>query len=295
MPKEQSTFAKSSMTLSTPIREAIAGFAAGTISCGLLHPFDLVKTRLQLNALRKFHPSGLRMLKNIWQSEGGMRGIYRGMSASLAGATAWWSSYFGWYAIFKEHVQLFDMGPVKHFAAAAQAGLLTAAITNPLWVIKVRMCATRATDTGAYNSVIDGLARTFRREGFRGLYKGTFPAMLGVGNGALQLAAYEELKKRRRRLHPAADAVGTAEYAAMAAASKVFASAFTYPLQVVRARMQWRMADVGGFIETAVSALRNEGPGALYKGFGIHICRVVPGAAVTFGVYEGVNHALKAD
>ncbi|KAJ3176443.1 hypothetical protein HDU87_005312 [Geranomyces variabilis] len=255
MPEERHTVEDSSTMLSTPTREALAGFAAGTVSTALLHPMDLVKTRLQLNALRKFRPSGLRMLINIWQSEGGMRGIYRGVSANLVGAAAWWTLYFWWYALFKEHAKLFDLGGVQHFVAAAQAGLLTAAITNPLWVIKVRMCATHATDCGAYKSVTDGLTRTWRHEGIRGLYKGTFPAILGVGNGALQLAAYEELKKRRRP-RPATDAVSTAEYASMAAASKMFASLCTYPLQIVRARMQWRMADVGGFIETAMSAFR---------------------------------------
>jgi hypothetical protein len=43
----------------------------------------------------------------------------------------------------------------------------------------------------------DGLGRVYSTEGIRGLYKGSLLALVGVTNGSIQFAAYEEIKRRR--------------------------------------------------------------------------------------------------
>ncbi|KAJ3076824.1 hypothetical protein HK102_005337 [Quaeritorhiza haematococci] len=120
--------------------------------------------------------------------------------------------------------------------------------TNPIWVIKTRMCAQKASDPGAYTGLIHGLTQTWRHERFRGLYKGMTMAIVGVSHGALQFMAYEELKKWRVMMHVDEDInkLGTLEYVAMAATSKVFATVCTYPYQVIRARMQNERGLQGG-------------------------------------------------
>lgn len=107
-----------------------------------------------------------------------------------------------------------------------KTGVVTAIITNPLWVVKTRMYTTRANSPLAYRGVsrmhplllssttrktdikewkIDGLYRLIRDEGFRGASKGMTLALIGVSNGAIQFMTYEELKKwrvesRRKRI-----------------------------------------------------------------------------------------------
>jgi len=82
-------------------------------------------------------------------------------------------------------------------------GAVTAVLTNPIWVIKVRLFTTHPSDPGAYRGFFHGMNSIAKTEGLRGLWKGTSLALFGVSNGALQFMAYEEMKKwgfaRQRR------------------------------------------------------------------------------------------------
>ncbi|KAG0047596.1 hypothetical protein BGZ83_007355 [Gryganskiella cystojenkinii] len=92
------------------------------------------------------------------------------------------------------------LGPTQHMAASILGGALTAVVTNPLWVIKTRMCTTKKTTPGAYQSLIGGLTTLVRTEGVQGLYRGIVPALFGVSHGAIQFMAYEQLKYWRQEV-----------------------------------------------------------------------------------------------
>ena len=87
-----------------------------------------------------------------------------------------------------------------HMAAAAEAGILTLIMTNPLWVVKTRLCLQfnepGKSSADNYKGMIDGLKKIYTQEGVRGLYKGFVPGMFGVSHGAIQFMTYEEMKNR---------------------------------------------------------------------------------------------------
>lgn len=62
-----------------------------------------------------------------------------------------------------------------HMIAAAEAGILTLVMTNPIWVVKTRLCLQYGRDIQTpetrYNGMIDALAKIYRQEGVRGLYR----------------------------------------------------------------------------------------------------------------------------
>jgi solute carrier family 25 folate transporter 32 len=58
----------------------------------------------------------------------------------------------------------------------------------------------KLTDWSVIRSLVDGLRTVYSQEGFRGLYKGSLLALVGVTNGSIQFAAYEEIKRRRSDL-----------------------------------------------------------------------------------------------
>ena len=67
------------------------------------------------------------------------------------------------------------LGPALHMLAASEAGVLTLLMTNPIWVVKTRLCLqydnkADASNVKIYRGMIDGLHKIYRTEGFRGLY-----------------------------------------------------------------------------------------------------------------------------
>lgn len=68
------------------------------------------------------------------------------------------------------------LGPSMHMFAAADAGVLTLLMTNPIWVVKTRLCLQYADDVNIaeskkYRGMVDALKKIYRTEGIRGLYK----------------------------------------------------------------------------------------------------------------------------
>ena len=74
--------------------QLVAGFGAGAVTTLCLHPLDLVKTRMQLQYHAK--TTTWSELVSIHRQRG-LRGLYQGFSANLAGGTASWGFYFMWY------------------------------------------------------------------------------------------------------------------------------------------------------------------------------------------------------
>ncbi len=75
---------------------------------------------------------------------------------------------------------------------------MTLSVTNPIWVVKTRLCLSNTAKVPAYmqyKGLYDGLTRLYVHEGFRGLYRGFTPGLLGTSHGAIQFMLYEELKK----------------------------------------------------------------------------------------------------
>ncbi|CAG8433153.1 9554_t:CDS:2 [Diversispora eburnea] len=273
---------------SSSLDNALAGFAAGATSTICLHPLDLVKTRFQIDDAVK-GSNGKRLgatfnaLKTIFVKNKFI-GLYRGISPSFVGSTLSWGIYFYWYDLIKRKKangdRLTKLTAIQHLTSSAEAGLITALITNPLWVVKTRMCATNKSDPGAY----------------KGLF-GIIPSLLGTSHGAIQFMIYEEMKKWRLKITPDKDRerLDNFEYLLMSGSSKAFASITTYPYQVIRARLQNQKNEAKylGIFDTMRKILRKEGFLGFYKGLAPNILKVLPGTCTTFLVYENVNSFFK--
>lgn len=182
------------------------------------------------------------------------------------------------------------------------SGILTAILTNPIWVIKTRMLSTGASTPGAYSSLTSGALQILRTEGLPGFYRGLIPSLFGVSHGALQFMAYEQLKRWRADNTFTADGIvsdsnrtlSNLDFILLPGLSKIFAGGITYPYQVVRSRLQTYDADktYKGTTDAMGQIWRREGLGGFYKGLGPNLLRVLPSTCVTFLVYENMRRWL---
>ncbi|XP_076868469.1 solute carrier family 25 member 32b [Brachyhypopomus gauderio] len=278
-----------------------AGLSGGVVSTMVLHPLDLVKIRFAVSDGLELRPKyhGIRhCLRTIWQQEG-LAGLYQGVTPNVWGAGASWGLYFLFYNAIKAYAKegrQTELSATEHLVAAAEAGAMTLCLTNPIWVTKTRLVLQYSTDpnTKPYKGMVDALVKIYRQEGIRGLYRGFVPGLFGTSHGALQFMAYEELKRdynRYRRMRSDAK-LNPLEYITMAALSKIFAVATTYPYQVVRARMQDQHSSYSGVLDVIRRTWTNEGAQGFYKGMVSNMIRVTPACCITFVVYETVSGFL---
>lgn len=176
--------------------------------------------------------------------------------------------------------------------------MLTLLITNPLWVVKTRLCLQYSygppRNTHEYTGMVDALLKIYSKDGFKGYYKGLIPGIFGVSHGAVQFMTYEELKNRYNtsKGNPITTKLTTVEYLSFAAISKLIAAATTYPYQVVRARLQNQHYCYNGVGDCIRQTWIYEGWKGFYKGLGTNLLRVTPATMITFLTYENITYYL---
>ncbi|BES92365.1 Mitochondrial carrier protein [Nesidiocoris tenuis] len=279
----------------------VAGVTGGVASTLILHPLDLIKIRFAVSDGRSSAPQyhGLRNAISTIFREEGLRGLYKGVTPNVWGSGSAWGFYFLFYNSIKTWVQggnsKTPLGPTMHMMLAAQAGILTLIMTNPVWVVKTRLClqysdASCANRGRAYTGMVDALSSIYRLEGVRGLYRGFVPGMFGVSHGAIQFMTYEEMKNsyNQYRNVPIDTKLSTVEYLGFAATSKLIAASVTYPYQVIRARLQDQFHSYEGSLDCIRQTWRYEGFRGFYKGLVPNLTRVIPATMITFVTYENI-------
>ncbi|KAK9505150.1 hypothetical protein O3M35_009267 [Rhynocoris fuscipes] len=282
----------------------VAGITGGVASTLILHPLDLIKIRFAVNDGRSPAPqyNGLKnAITTIFRQEG-VRGLYKGVTPNVWGSGSAWGFYFLFYNSIKTWVQggnsKTPLGPSMHMLLAAQAGILTLIMTNPVWVVKTRLClqySDAKLKTGrCYAGMIDALMTIYKLEGVRGLYRGFIPGMFGVSHGAIQFMAYEEMKTcyNQYRNAPIDAKLGTVEYLGFAATSKLLAASVTYPYQVVRARLQDQYHNYRGSFDCIQQTWRYEGIRGFYKGLLPYLLHVMPNICLVFIIYEKFTNSI---
>lgn len=90
---------------------SLAGLGAGVTEAILVNPFEVVKVTLQANkASGKDVPSTWAVTKNIIREDGfGLRGINKGVTATIARNGLFNCVYFGFYHSVKGYLPEFDV------------------------------------------------------------------------------------------------------------------------------------------------------------------------------------------
>ncbi len=275
----------------------------------------------------------------------GVTALYQGVVPSLVGNAVAWGSYFYAYNALKNATSLFlfdtdsahavrstrpNQATALNLLCGVGAGMFTLLLTNPIWVIKLRMqvyqhrTASAAPSSSStlspspsssssppYRGLIHGVTSLLREEGLRGWFRGVIPGLWGTSHGAIQFVSYEEIIHRLRRWeahrthgHSSSEhlrrqreqdvQLASHHFAFAGGLSKMIAVVVTYPYQVARSRMQLRSdGHTSSFVELVMRMWAQEGVRGFYRGVWVNVCRVTPSGAVTFLIYENAMKLLR--
>uniref|UniRef100_A0A673KZ32 Solute carrier family 25 member 36-A-like n=1 Tax=Sinocyclocheilus rhinocerous TaxID=307959 RepID=A0A673KZ32_9TELE len=177
----------------------IAGFTAITAT----NPIWLIKTRLQLDARKRGERrmNAFECVRRVYQTDG-LRGFYRGMSASYAGISET-VIHFVIYESIKR--RLLEAKAATHMDGAEDTakdasdfvGMMLAAATSKTCATSIayphEVIRTRLREEGTkYRSFFQSLSLVIREESYRALYRGlTTHLVRQIPNTAIMMCTYE--------------------------------------------------------------------------------------------------------
>ncbi|XP_013779555.1 graves disease carrier protein-like [Limulus polyphemus] len=175
---------------------------------------------------------------------------------------------------------------VKSFLAGGVAGMCSKTAVAPLDRIKILLQAHN--NYYKHLGVFSGLQGIVKNEHLIGLYKGNGAQMVRVfPYAAVQFLSFEIYKKSLHKSLGHASHFSKFVAGSMAGVTAVL---FTYPLDVVRARLAFQITGehiYNGIFHTLVCIFKTEGGvRALYQGLSPTVLAMIPYAGLSFYVFE---------
>ncbi|KAM3412193.1 hypothetical protein ACQJBY_003706 [Aegilops geniculata] len=194
--KDAGTSADNKFT-SIALTNFIAGAAAGCTTLVIIYPLDIAHTRLAADIgqtdTRQF--KGIRHFIQTIYKKNGIRGIYRGLPASLHGMVVHRGLYFGGFDTAKDTLVPLD-SPLWQRWVTAQAVTSTAGlISYPLDTVRRRMMMQSGMEVQMYSGTLDCWRKIYKAEGVRSFYRGALSNMFRSTGAAAILVLYDEVKK----------------------------------------------------------------------------------------------------
>ncbi|KAI5670531.1 hypothetical protein M9H77_10895 [Catharanthus roseus] len=315
--------------MSDALINGLAGAGGGIIAQLITYPLQTVNTRQQTErdprkAKRKL--GTVEQMIQVVRQEGWDR-LYGGLTPSLVGTAASQGVYYYFYQIFRNRAELAalerkkkgvgdgSVGMFSSLVVAALSGCVNVLLTNPIWVIVTRMQThikksenNQVKSVASENTILaaveappygtnHAIQEVYDEAGVWGFWRGVFPTLIMVSNPSIQFMLYEtflkKLRNRRASSKKAGKDVSALEIFLLGALAKLGATVVTYPLLVVKARLQAKQVIGGdkrhhykGTADAIMKMIRYEGFYGFYKGMGTKIVQSVLAAAVLFMVKE---------
>ena len=181
----------------TPPQRMAAGALAGATSQVIIYPLELVKTRLAVcpaGTYRGIVDCARKVLK-----QEGIRSFYRGLLPSMMGILPYAGVDITVFEMLKERLlDEYDGLPPPH--SILGAGMLSSSIAQfsayPLALVRTRLQAQGIGGSPLkYDGMMDVLRKTYGREGWRGLYKGSMTNLAKLAPAAgISWFVFEESK-----------------------------------------------------------------------------------------------------
>lgn len=216
---------------------ATAGGCAGIASRTCTAPLERVKLAAQT---RSMDGSMVSALRQIYQHEG-LRGLFRGNLTNClrvlpAGAITL-TTYLNLLKLTPADGTIDAMEPVYRILCAGTAAAIGNTITYPLDVIRARITLSPSTQGGPhFDRILPAFRSIYREAGGQGFFKGLRPTLMAV---VPFVAVQQTTVDLTKTLASDLGAVPTPPVLILCGASAgLLAQTVTYPLDIIRRRMQ---------------------------------------------------------
>eukprot|EP01062_Namystynia_karyoxenos_P001392 TRINITY_DN10476_c0_g1_i1.p1 TRINITY_DN10476_c0_g1~~TRINITY_DN10476_c0_g1_i1.p1 ORF type:complete len:296 (+),score=66.96 TRINITY_DN10476_c0_g1_i1:42-929(+) len=263
----------------SPAATFACSMAGGVTGWMPIHPFDVLKTRMQINPNAPFGTLISTMVKDE-----GHKGFYSGLSAAVARQVVYTTLRLGLYDILRDTWTGRDKSKETFRVRAATstvAGGLAAAMSCPIEVALIRMYQDNRLPVDQrrhYTSVFNAVARIAREEGVLTYWRGSTPTVCRACIvGATQVGCYDQFKSMLLT-------TGCFEEGVQLHLSAAVIAGFVYslasnPFDTCKSRMQGQVPLPDGSLkyrnlpQTALKIARTDGFLALWSGFPPYFAR----------------------
>jgi len=180
----------------------LAGACAGIVSQTLIYPLEIAKTRMALSGKGEYR--GIFHCLNRTMKNEGILGLYRGLTASVAGVAPYAGVDLMVFMTLKESWirahphEINGPGALTLLAFGATSSTIGAVIAYPLQLVRTNLQAQGMNKNRPVNfsGPLDAFLKITRQHGFLGLYRGLMPNLLKTLPAvATSYLVYEETKK----------------------------------------------------------------------------------------------------
>lgn len=168
---------KAKLQTSSTSEILIAGCCSGCAGVLVCHPFDVIRTRIQISKVSR---SATECFREVILKYG-VKGLYTGIMAPFFAQGIYKAVIFTTNNLVSRHVFTGQSSNYTTFLSGAIAGSLNSIIVAPVELLRTRQIS--SVTKGSYASLFNNLLLD---GGFRGLFRGLVPAALrdGLGVGA---------------------------------------------------------------------------------------------------------------
>ncbi|PGH11802.1 hypothetical protein AJ80_06960 [Polytolypa hystricis UAMH7299] len=190
-------------------------------------------------------------------------------------------------------VQNHGLAAAKDFAFGSVAGIAGKFIEYPFDTVKVRLQAQPDNLPLRYQGPIDCFRQSLHAGGFRGLYRGISPPLVGaaIENSCLFFSYRVAQDVFRATLFPGVQELPFGALLVAAAASGSFTSLLLTPVELIKCKMQVPVEGIKppGPLKLIAQVFRHHGIAGFWRGQMGTLIRETGGSAAWFGSYECVS------
>lgn len=275
-----------------------AGAVAGISEILTMYPLDVVKTRVQLQTGKATGADSyngmLDCFQKIVRNEGFSR-LYRGITAPILMEAPKRAIKFAandeWGKIYRKAFGAEKMNQSLSILTGASAGATESFVVVPFELVKIRL--QDKASAGKYTGIIDVVSKTIKNEGILAMYNGLESTMW---RHVLWNAGYFGCIFQVKELLPKAETKKGEILNGLISGSigGTVGTIVNTPMDVVKSRIQ-NSPKVAGAVPkynwawgACATVMKEEGFGALYKGFLPKVLRLGPGGGILLVVFTSM-------